>query len=174
MLGMGDEYYKEEDIEDAWFSHEVGGYLCVDYDDAWGYVDNPGADLEVPDTRSNYADTPEDLISVAEHLIEMEVRDLDSASVSDVFSDLNGSTIVGFINGTGIMISGLVSFVVKFVIYGLSGLILLNIINEFTGWFDDSSADDFGSLFMASALGLWGSVSLFRWALIQWRESRDI
>jgi len=174
MLGMGDEYYDEEDVETSWFSHEVGGYVTVDYDDDWGYLDNPGSEQEVPGTRSDYADAPDGLISSSESLVDYEARNLDIASVSEAFDDLAESGVGGCIAGLLTLIFGMISVVAKFALYGLIGLIILNFINYFTGWFDDTGPEDISPLFMISAIGLWGFKALAELAWNEFKERRNV
>ena len=169
ILGMGDEYYDEQDVETSWFSREFGGYVTVDYDDDEGYLD-PGSQIDIPDTRSDYADAPNSLVASAESLVYHEAQNLDVAGVSEAFNDLAESGAGGCIGVLHVLVFGMTSLVLKFVVYGLVGLIIANIINYFTGWFDSTEPEDIDALFVISAIGLWGLKAL---AEHVWKELKE-
>ena len=173
MLGTGDEIYDEAEIDESWFERDHSAYVDIDYDDDKGYLDDPGIKYDIPSTRSSYADAPESLISVAEDLVNSEVQKLDIASASEVFDGSNETTWGCLIGTLLSLVGGIVIMVrsfIKLVIYGLIGLILLNLINYFTGWIDVTDSDDLALLFLGSGVILWASVTALKSA---WKKSKE-
>ena len=171
LVGSGEEWYEEEcEYEKPiWFYPNVGGYALQDYDDDLGYID-VGVEIDIPDTRSDYADAPEGLISSASTLVDYEAKGLDVASASEVFDELSNTELGGCIGGLFALLFAMVGLFVKFIIYALIGLIIFNIINIFTGWFDDMSEEAFQGLWVAGAALVWGSVSLTH---LVWERIRE-
>ena len=175
LVGSGEEWYEEEREYEKpiWFYPNVGGYALQDYDDDLGYREM-GMEIDIPDTRSDYADAPESLISSASNLVDHEAGSLDIASASQVFDELSSTELGGCIAGLLTLIFGTISVVTKFALYGLIGLIILNFINYFTGWFDDTGPEDISPLFMISAIGLWGFKALAELAWNEFKERRNV
>lgn len=173
MLGTGDEIYDEAEIDESWFERDHSAYVDIDYDDDKGYLDDPGIKYDIPSTRSSYADAPESLISVAEDLVNSEVQKLDIASASEVFDGSSDSKFGSFVGGLFSLVFGLgiiIRSVIKLIIYGLIGLILLNLINYFTGWIDVTDSDDLALLFLGSGVILWASLTALKSA---WKKSKE-
>jgi len=175
LVGSGEEWYEEEREYEKpiWFYPNVGGYALQDYDDDLGYIDM-GMEIDIPDTRSDYADAPEGLISTASNLVDYEAKGLDVASAAQVFDELSNTELGGCIGGLFVLLSAMVGFFIKFIVYALIGLIIFNIINVFTGWFDGISEKAFQVLWVAGAAFVWGAVSLTRLAWDRVREKWNV
>jgi len=175
LLGMGEEWFEEdcEYEEPNWFHPTVGGYALQDYDDDLGYIDM-GMEIDIPDTRSDYADAPEGLISSASNLVDYEAKGLDVASAAQVFDELSSTELGGCIGGLFALLFAMVGFFIKFVVYAMIGLIIFNVINVFTGWFDDISEKAFQGLWVAGAAFVWGSLSLSRLVWDRFREKWNV
>jgi len=62
----------------------------------------------------------------------------------------------------------------KFFIYGLIGLIVFNVINVSTGWFDDVSANEMGALWSVAALTVWAVISLTKYVWNRIKERNHV
>ncbi len=158
----------EEDEKFSWFDPGVGGYVEYDWDDTLDEL-QPGSDIEVPDIRSDYADRPGLLIATASSRVDYIANSLDIASTSDVMDELSSSDLGGSISELSEIAAELFRWLFKFAIYGLIGLIIFNVINVFTGWFDNVGTEAMGELWKFAALVVWVVVSSTKYV---WNEMK--
>ena len=177
IAGTGEEWYEEVEGENheefSWFHPDVGGYVEYDWDDTLDQL-QPGSDIDVPDTRSEYADDPELLIATASSQVDYMSNSLDVASVSDVMDEFSSSEIGGCISGLFEIAAVFMGLFFKFFVYGLIGLIVFNVINVSTGWFDDVSTDEMGVLWIVAALTVWSGVGLTKYVWNRIKERNHV
>ena len=175
IAGRGDEWYDELEDENyeefSWFDPDVGGYVEYDWDDDLDQLE-PGSDIEIPNIRSDYADDPDMLISTAASQVDYMSNSLDVASMANVMDEFSSSEIGGCITGLLKIAAVLIGLLFNFFVYGVIGLIIFNVINVSTGWFDDVSADEMGALWSVAALTVWAVVgsTKFVWNRIKERN----
>ena len=175
IAGRGDEWYDELEDENyeefSWFDPDVGGYVEYDWDDDFDQLE-PGSDIEIPNIRSDYADDPDMLISTAASQVDYMSNSLDVASMANVMDEFSSSEIGGCITGLFEIAAVFVGLFFKFFVYGVIGLIIFNVINVSTGWFDDVSVDEMGVLWIVAALTVWSGVgsTKFVWNRIKERN----
>ena len=177
IAGTGDEWYEEAEDEDyeefSWFHPGVGGYVEYDWDDTLDQL-HPGSDIDVPDTRSEYADDPESLIATASSQVDCMSNSLDVASLSNVMDEFSSSEIGGCIAGLFEIAAVFVGLFFKFFVYGVIGLIILNVINLFTGWFDGVDSEEIGELWSVAALTVWAIVGLTKYVWNRIKERSHV
>ena len=99
---------------------------------------------------------------------------LDVASVYNVMDELSSSEIGGCITGLFEIAAVFVGLFFKFFVYGVIGLIIFNVINVSTGWFDDVSADEMGALWSVAALTVWAVISLTKYVWNRIKERNHV
>jgi len=177
IAGRGDEWYDELEDESyeefSWFHPDVGGYVEYDWDDDLDQLE-PGSDVEIPNIRSDYADDPDMLLSTAASQVDYMSNSLDVASMANVMDEFSSSEIGGCIAGLFEIAAVFVGLFFKFFVYGVIGLIIFNVINVSTGWFDAVSADEMGVLWIVAALTVWSGVGLTKYVWNRIKERNHV
>lgn len=177
IASPGEEWYEEQEEENyeefSWFHPGVGGYVEYDWDDELGQLET-GCRVDVPDIRSDYADDPAQLIATASAQIDHMANSLDVASVSDVMDEFSASNLGGCVNGLFEIGAVIIELFFRFFVYGVIGLIILNVINLFTGWFDGVDSEEIGELWSVAALTVWAIVGLTKYVWNRIKERSHV